>query len=198
MTAAQPPDRPGGPFRRAMGMLLRPGRTLEAAAAEPSEAGQIYLRYVLPLAAIGPVCGAIGLIVFGGGIAGLTMRMNAWPTIELEVLNYALSLVWVYLLALAVWAMAPMFGASGGRVPALKLVAYACTALWLAGIFALYPALGLPMAVLGGLYSLYALHLGLERVMRAPPERSLTYFVAVLGAALVIGILLRLVRGRFA
>jgi hypothetical protein len=179
-------------------MLLRPGRTLEAVAGQDVDAPSLYLGYVLPLAAIGPACGAIGLIVFGGGIAGLHMRMTVGPTIVLELVNYLLSLVAVAALALAVSALAPLFGARWSLLQALKLVAYSCTALWLSGVFALYPALGLPVMVLGALYSLYALYLGLRRVMGAPSDRVLSYFAAVLTAALVIGVMLRLVRGRIA
>lgn len=198
MNAARPPDHRASRLWRPAGMLLQPARTLDAIADQHADTISLYLGYVLPLAAIGPVCGAAGLIIFGGGIAGLHMKMSVWPTIFLEALNYLFSLAGVYLLALALSALAPLFGARSGRLQALKLVAYACTAVWVAGVFALYPALGLPVLVLGGLYSLYALYLGLERVMRCPPERTLTYFVSVLGAALAIGILLRLARGRLA
>jgi hypothetical protein len=198
MTNAPPPDERASRLWRPAGMLFRPARTLDAIARQSTDAGSLYLGYVLPLAAIGPVCGAIGLIVFGGGIAGLHMPMNLGPTIVLEALNYLLSLVGVYALALAVCALGPLFGARWGLLPALRLVAYSCTAVWLAGVFALYPALGLPMMILGGLYSLYALYLGLDRVLGAPSERRLTYFAAVLTAASAIGVLLRLLRGRIA
>jgi hypothetical protein len=177
-------------------MLLQPGRTLEAIADQHADSIALYVGYILPLAAVGPVFGVIGLIVFGGGIAGLHMRMDIWPTVFLEVVNYVFALISVYLLALAISALAPLFGARPGRLQALKLVAYSCTALWLAGVFAIYPPLGFAVMILGALYSLYALYLGLERVMRAPPERALTYFAAILIAAMVIGLVLRLARGR--
>jgi hypothetical protein len=110
-------------------------------------------------------------------------------------IDYLLALVSAYLLSLVIAVLAPLFGGRGGRLQALKLVAYAMTALWLAGVFAVYPTLGLPMTVLGALYSLYALYLGLEKVMHASAERTLTYFAAVLACALVLGLALRLGAG---
>lgn len=198
MNAAQPPERRARRLWRPAGMLLRPGATLETVASQPADTVSLYLGYIAPLAAVGPLCGAVGLIIFGGGIAGLHMRMSPWPTLGLALADYAFALAGVYLLSLAIWALAPLFGARANRVQALKLVAYASTALWLAGVFSLYPALGLPLMVLGALYSLYALYLGLGRVMAAPAERTLSYFAAVLVLALVLGVLLRIARGRLA
>ncbi|HEX3699231.1 MAG TPA: Yip1 family protein [Phenylobacterium sp.] len=196
MNAAEPSSQRAGLLWRPLAMLLRPGRTLDAVADHHADSVALYVGYVLPLAAIGPVCGTIGLLVFGGGIAGIHMKMDAWPTILLEVLNYVFSLIGVYLLALAIAVLGPLFGATGGRLQALKLVAYACTAVWVAGLFAVYPTLGFAMMLLGGIYSLYALYLGLGPVMRAPADKALTFFAAILGAALVIGLVLRLARGR--
>ena len=198
MSAAEPSSRGAGLMWRPVGMLLRPGRTLEAVADQHADSVALYVGYILPLAAIGPVCGAIGLLVFGGGIAGVHMKLDVVPTVLKELLNYGFSLVGVYLLALAIAALAPLFGAAGGRLQALKLVAYASTAVWVAGIFALYPTVGFAMMVLGGIYSLYALFLGLQAVLKAPAERAVTFFAAVLGAAALIGLALRLVQAQIA
>jgi hypothetical protein len=104
--------------------------------------------------------------------------------------------VGVYLLALTVSALAPAFGGTASRGQALKLVAYSGTAVWVAGVFGLYPTLGLPVAILGGLYSLYALYLGLGPLMRPAPDRTLTFFAAVLACALALAVVLRLAAGR--
>jgi hypothetical protein len=176
-------------------MLLQPGRTLEAVADQHADTVALYVGYILPLAAIGPVFGAVGLMVFGASIAGIHLKPPILQTLGGAVIDYVLSLVSVYLLALVVAALGPLFGARGGRLQALKLVAYAMTALWVAGVFAVYPTLGLPVMLLGALYSLYALYLGLQSVMRAPEEKALTYFAAVLLSALVLGVVLRLGAG---
>jgi hypothetical protein len=51
------------------------------------------------------------------------------------------------------------------------------------------------IAILGALYSLYLLYLGLPRLMKAPPERGTAYFVVVLVVAIVINIVIAVAAG---
>jgi hypothetical protein len=192
MSAVEPSSKRAGLAARAAGMLFRPHETWVAVDAEPTTVSELYLGYIAPLAAIAPVCGAIGLAVFGASIAGIHLKPSLVETLVGAVIDYGLALIATYVLALVVAGLAPAFGGVGNRVQALKLTAHAATALWVAGLFALYPTLGFPLAILAGLYSLYLLYLGLPRLMRTPPEHSLTYFAAVLLAALLLALLLRL------
>jgi hypothetical protein len=196
MSAAEPSSKQAGLFGRAVAMLLRPAETWTVIADEPADIRALYLGYVAPLAAIAPVCGAVGLQVFGASIAGIHLKPGFGETLLGAAVDYGLALLSVYLLALAVSALAPAFRGEGGRGQALKLVAYSGTAVWVAGLFALYPTLGFPLAILGGLYSLYALYLGLGPLMRPATDRALTYFAAVLACALGLAIVLRLAAGR--
>jgi hypothetical protein len=196
MRTAEPSSKQAGLFGRAAAMLLRPAETWNIVAGEPADARALYLGYVAPLAALAPVCGVIGLQLFGASIAGIHLKPALGVTLVGAAVDYGLALLGVYLLALAVSALAPAFAGEGGRGQALKLVAHSGTAVWVAGVFALYPTLGFPMAILGSLYSLYALYLGLGPLMRPAPERTLTYFAAVLACALALAIVLRLAAGR--
>lgn len=191
MSAAETSNKRAGAVRRAVGMLLRPDRTLAAGADEPATETDLYLGYIAPLAAIGPVCDAIGLLVFGGGITGISLKLSVGGVVLRAALDYGLTLLAVYLLALAISVIAPAFGGTASRIQALKLVAWSGTALWVSGLFALYPTLGFAVAILGGMYTLYALYLGLSRLMHAPAERSLTYFAAVLLLILLLALLFR-------
>jgi hypothetical protein len=179
-------------------MLFRPTATWRSVAAEPADARALILGYVAPLAAIGPVCGAVGLQVFGASIAGIHLKPRLGATVLAAGLDYALGLLAVYLLALVVSALAPVFGGEANRGRALKLVSYSGTAVWLSGLFALYPTLGFPVAVLGGLYSFYVLYLGLGPLMRVRPQQALSYFAVLLACALALGVLLRLAAARMA
>jgi len=193
MSAAQPSSKRAGLAGRAAAMLVRPARTLDLAADEPAAASELWKGYILPLAAIAPVCGAIGLLVFGAGIAGVGIQLKTSLLQALlgAAVDYALSLVAVYVLALLVSLAAPLFGGVANRTQALKLVAYSGTAVWVAGLFALYPTLGFPLEILGGLYSLYALFLGLEPLMQVPHARGLNFFALLLVAAIVLSLVLR-------
>lgn len=194
MSAGEPVAKRAGPVGRAAGMLARPGRTLSVAAAESATQRELWTGYVLPLAAVAPICSAIGLMVFGAGIAGVGIQLRT-PLVQTllgAAIDYGLALVAVFVLTLVVDLTAPLFGGVSNRVQALKLVAYSGTAVWLAGAFDLYPQLGFPMSILGGLWSLYCLYLGLPILMRAPHGKDLNYFATVLLAAVVLFLALRL------
>jgi hypothetical protein len=182
---------------RAAGMLLRPGHTLAIAAGETTTQREIWTGYILPLAAIAPVCRAIGLMVFGASIAGVGIQLRTtWiETLLGAAIDYVLALVSAYVLALVVDLSTPLFGGVSNRVQALKLVALSGTAVWLAGAFDLYPTLGFPMGILGGLWSLYALYLGLPLLMRTTRANQLNHFAVVLVAAVLLALLLRLAAG---
>ena len=186
MGAVEPPAPRAGLVQRAIGMMLRPSRTWDAADHEPGGVVGLIRDYAAPLAVIPAVCGLIGQLTFGTGMAGIGIRPTAQSAVAGAATDYVLSLVAVYLLALAIHALAPAFGARRDFVRATKVAVYSGTALWLAGVFALYPALGWLAGILAALYSLYALSQGLARLMHAPEDRELAYFTTVLITALVL------------
>ena len=100
------------------------------------------------------------------------------------VARYVLALIGVFVLALIIDALAPSFSGQKSRMQALKVAAYASTAAWCAGIFALVP----PLAFLGvlGLYSLYLLHSGLPVLMKVPQDRAAGYTLVVVICAIVL------------
>ena len=198
MSVVEPGSAGESLFARVRAMLLRPSRAWAVIEPEAVSLRELYRGYVAPLAAIPAVCGFVGMLLFGYTIAGIGFQANLATSLIETVVDYALTLAAVFLTALAIDALAPSFGGVRDRGQALKLAAYSATALWIAGVFALYPSLGLLVALLGGLYSLYALYLGLPRLMRVPPENALTYFAAVLGAILVILVLKSVVVARAA
>jgi len=107
------------------------------------------------------------------------------------VVSYVLTLVGVYVLALVIDQLAPQFGAARGRTQAFKLAAYSGTAWWLAGVFRLLPGIGGLFMVLGGLYTLYLMYLGLPKLMRVEGDRTVPY----LAVSLVVTLLLMLLIG---
>ena len=181
---------PGGSglIERAKNILLAPSRTWDEIAAEPSSVRSIYMGYVLPLAAIGPIASAIGMSVFGMNLLFMTYRTPIQWAVSGAIVQYILSLVMVYVLALVIDALAPSFGGEKNQLQAFKLAAYSATASWLAAIFGIFPMLG----VLGllGLYSLYLLFVGLPRLMKSPAEKSLGYTIVIIIVMIVCGILI--------
>lgn len=176
---------------RVKGILLTPKTEWGVIDTEPTTVSALYTGYVVPLAAIPAVAGFIGLTLLGYNVLGVSVRFPMTMGIERAVIQYVLTLASVYLLALIIDALAPNFGGQKSQIQALKVAAYSSTAWWIAGIFAILPAL----AILGllGLYSLYLFFLGLPTLMKAPQEKAMGYTVVVIICAIVVFLILGVV-----
>jgi hypothetical protein len=158
---------------RAQRLLLRPSEEWVRIADEPMTEGEIYRHWVMPLAAIGPVCNLLGSLLFGTN----GTRPHLLPAIGAAVVQYLFALIAVFITAVIIDVLARRFGGMRRDVQALKVAAFASTASWLAGAFSLIPALSI--LTLLGLYSMYLLYVGLPICMRVPNEKKLAYTAAV-------------------
>ena len=183
-----------GLVARIQGILLKPAETWDVIAVEPATTQSIFVGYVVPLAAIGPVCRAIEATVFGVGIPGLISWHEPilWALIE-AVVMYVLALVLFYIEAFIINILATSFGGRQDMLSAIKVAAYSGTAAWLAGIFGLLPFLGILGIV--GLYSLYLLYLGLPKLMKSPADKSVIYIVVIVLLMIVAAIIPAAVAG---
>jgi hypothetical protein len=166
-------------------ILVHPQHEWQTIDREPATIGGLYRTYIVPLAAIGPLATLLGMSLFGVSIPFLgRYRAPFGSALASGLVRYALALGGVFVLALVIEALAPTFGGQKDRVQALKVAAYASTAAWLAGIFALIPALA-PLGILG-LYSVYLLYVGLPVLMKVPKEKALSYTALVMVCAVVL------------
>lgn len=190
MTDLGPPPAGSGNalVARAKAILLTPKDEWPRIDAEQSSIGDIYRRHVIPLAAIGPVAGFIGGQVFGLGGFGITYRPPLMAGLVGAIIGYVVALAMVYLLALIIDFLAPNFGATKNQTQAFKAAAYAGTAGWVAAVFGLIPTLGI-LALLGSIYGLYLLYLGLPVVMKAPTDKAAAYTGVVVVAAIVLSLI---------
>ena len=181
---------------RAKSILLQPRDTWPIIEAEQADVAGLYTRYLMVLAAIPAVCGFIGMSLIGVGAFGVSLRVPLLSGLVNMVVSYALSLVGVFVLGLIVDALAPTFGGQKNPIQALKLAVYASTAALLGGVFSLLPALAM-LGLLAALYSVYLLYTGLPVLMRNPPEKTVTYTVVVVLAAIVMGLVIGAVGALF-
>jgi hypothetical protein len=165
---------------RALRMLVAPGRTWEAIAAELPEPPGLFRRYVAPLALIPAICGTIGPLKFGFNIANVGVVMSPIGLILGAVAGYALTFAALFAASLPVDWVGAAFGGTRDRARALELVAYAATASWIGGIAELYPSVGLAVGILAAVYCLYTLYLGLTPMLGVPDERRLYAFAVIL------------------
>jgi Yip1 domain len=172
---------------RVKAMLLTPKTEWPVAANEPASVGGLYGAYIVPLAAIPAVFGFIKMSLIGVSAPFVgTVRMSIGAGLTSAVLNYVLTLAGVYLLALIVDALAPTFAGQKDRVQALKAVAYASTASWIAGAGQIVPWIGLLILLAGGIYAIYLMYLGLPHTMKSPQDKAAGYTAVTIIIALVI------------
>ncbi|MBX3482274.1 Yip1 family protein [Phenylobacterium sp.] len=173
-------------FSRALGMLFAPGRTWDRIAGDLTAPGALMRGYVAPLAAVAAVCGVAGALAFGFNIANVGVRMSVPGLLLGAAVGYVATLASVWLAALFVDLAAPAFGGRRDGAAAMNLIAYGATASWVAGVAGIYPSLSIPVGILAGLYSGYAIWLGLPKLMRVADDQRLTAFAAVLIAILLL------------
>ncbi len=171
-------------FDRAKNILLSPKSEWEVIKTEETSINELFTKYAMILAAIPSVAGLIGYSVFGLSFMNASYTIPFGNGITWAVLSYVMNLAGVYVTALVIDALAPSFGAEKDLIGSLKIVIYAETAVWVAGIFSILPALSF-LSILG-LYSLYLLYLGMKSIKNPPAEKMVGYFVVTIIVLVVV------------
>jgi hypothetical protein len=168
---------------RAKAIILTPQEEWPLIEAEQRSMSEIFLRYSMPIAAIGPVASFLGGQIFGYGMFGISYNPGLATGLSMAVMSYVMALAGIIILTLIVDFLAPRFNGTSDRLSAFKLVAYSMTAAALAGIFGIVPSL----AWLGilGLYSLYLFYTGAAPMMKVPGEKAVVFTVVTFVCAIV-------------
>src|SRR3546814_1978813 len=167
-------------------ILLSPKSEGPVIAAEPATIKGLYTGYFMILAAIPAVFGFIKGSLIGHSLFGVTVTTSILSGLVAMVFSYVLSLVMLYVVALIINALAPTFGGQKDQLQAVKVIGYAWTAAWVAGIATIVPWLGWLVVLAGGIYSIYLLYLGLPHTMKCPPEKAAGYTVVTAIIAVVL------------
>ena len=178
---------------RAKNLILTPAAEWDKISSETHTVQGLYTGWIMILAAIPAIAGFIGFSIVGVGAFGLSYRVPIVNGISHAIATYLLSLGSVYVFALIIDALSPSFGGEKNFAQAFKVAAFAPVASWLAGIFAILPALAI-LSILG-LYSLYLLYVGLPRLMKTPAEKAMPYTVVVIIAGVVISLIVGVITG---
>lgn len=175
----------GGLVGRAKAILMQPRAEWPRVAAETTEPMKVLTSYVVPLALIGPIAALIGTQIFGINVIFATVRPSLGFSIATAVTTFVLSIVGLFVLAFIANWLSPKFGGRDNFPAAFRWVAYAMTASWIGGIFGLVPTLSI-IGLLFSLYTLYLLYLGSSPMMGVPQEKTLSYTVVTILAAIVL------------
>lgn len=184
-----------GIIDRVKNILITPKTEWDVIAAEPATTGGLLTGYVLPLAALSAVAGFIGTSLIGSStLFGGVVRMPIVWGAALAVYAVVMAVVGVFVLSLIIDGLAPTFGGEKNSQQALKVAVYSYTPAWIAGVFNILPALGI-LALLGALYGLFLMYLGLSRLMKSPEDKTIGYTVVVVICALVISVVIGALSG---
>jgi len=158
---------------RVKNILTTPKTEWPAVAAEPATVWSLYGSYITIMALIPLIAGFINIGLVGSkGIGPPQPFLGLFLTIPF----YVLSLLSIYAVALIINVLAPAFGGQRGMGQALKVAAYAGTAAFVGGIGRVVSwELGTMLILVGSIYGIYLLNLGLPATMKYPPEKAGVY-----------------------
>ena len=179
---------------RAKNILMTPADEWNVISAEPATVGGLFTGYAMILAAI-PVIAAIvftgllGMSAAGlGGLGGGTVAMGFTAIAGMSVIGYVLSLITLYLMSMIVNAVSPSFNGKSDIVQSTKLMTYASTPTWAAGLVSWIPILGGLISLASIAYVVYLIYLGLKPVLGVPQEKVAGFTVVIVLIYIVLSL----------
>ena len=180
---------------RAKNIILAPAAEWNVIEPEVTPVKDLYLSYIVILAAISPVATFIGTTVFGihAGF-GMVIRQSFLAGLVILIVSYAFSLAMVFVFSLVIDFLAPKFGGLKNPSQAFKFAAYSLTPVWIAGILNIIPLLGV-LGLLAGLYGIYVFFLGAPVMMKVARDKAAAYTAVVIVVMIVIGLVIGAIWG---
>ena len=174
---------------RARNMLRQPTAEWATIEGEEVEPLQLFSGYVARVAILPAAAGFLSMMLFSHS----GVRIGFGTALGNALAQYVSSIAMVYVIAFIADVLAAGFEGHQNMDQALKLAAYAMTPAWIAGIFVIVPGIGWLLTVLGSLYSLYVLFLGVTVLMRVPAQKAVTYAVAIAALAIAVNFMLAMI-----
>ena len=103
----------------------------------------------------------------------------------LAILTYILYVLGVYVIGVIIQKLATNFSSSTDQVKALRLSAFIFTPFFLISILDIIPPLRV-LDILGVLYGLYILYLGLPIMLGTPKDKVISYVIATVIATVIV------------
>ena len=166
---------------RLLNMLFSPQAEWEKIRNERISNAQIFLQYVIWIAALP----ALGYLISFLRYPSLVLNIRA------AIISYVFALVAVDVSAYLINRLANNFASKQDVGRALKLVAYGATPIFATGVLNFIPVVGKFIWAVGALYTAYLFYLGLPVLMSTPQDKQVPYTVTAF--VLFIGIYLGLI-----
>lgn len=170
-----------------VGIMTNPTAEWERIKNEDCGLVECYLKNVLLIAAIPPVCAFIGATQIGWNIGSHEFKLTVESTLPMAIGFYLASLIAIYVMGRAIHWMAMTFDVEVSVQKCIVIAANFVTPLFLAGIVALYPVPWLIMIVaLSAMgYAVYLMFTGIPLVMDIDKDKGFIFASAVLTVGLV-------------
>lgn len=176
---------------RIKNICLTPKTEWPVIAEEAATPGGLLSGYALPLAAVAALAGFVGGSVVGvNTIFGGYVRVPVTWGLVSAVWAIVAAIVGAVICAVVVNALAPTFGGQQDSGRAFKVAVYSFTPAWVLGVLQVVPGLGLLGTVVGGLYAIYLLYLGLPVLMRSPIEKAIGYTAVTVISVIIVSVVL--------
>ena len=173
-------------FGRLIGVFTHPKKEWEVVRDAKCTLLECYIKHVLLLAAIPPVCAYIGATQVGWSIGSNTFRLTEASTLPMAIGFYLFSLLAVYIMGRSIEWMANTFDTKVSLDKSVLIATQVVTPLFLSGFIALFPIPWLIMLVgmvaMG--YTVYLMYTGIPIVLEIEPEKGFILASAVLTVGL--------------
>ena len=179
-------------LKRAVNLIARPAHEWEVIERERGSVVHVLAGYLAPLALIAPVAYATSLLI------GANDAPRAFPdssaalrfALAYAATGFVMQILGVFVSAAVVYLVVPLYDAARNYGAAIRLVAYAVTPVWLAGIVLFAPLQKFPLQAMVILIALmhaaYVFYLGLHYVAKVRLRDAAECAAVVVFASLVL------------
>lgn len=169
-------------------LLLRPQALWAAAATADLSVRDLMLRYVLPLAAIGPVAASIGAGWLGIEVHGAFFHPPLIKSVLTALGMWAVNVLIVLALAQAIKGFAGVFDADNRYRQGLKLAVFASMPGWIVAVVLIAAGLW-PLVAVINIYGAYLIARGVGPVTGARKDCAVIYGTLIIAIfALLLGV----------
>jgi hypothetical protein len=177
---------------RAKEIMTNPSLAWSNISSEQRSMKELYMAYVIPMAAAMVVGRFVGGLLWGYSVGPFQMNPSFGFLLSDAVYNFVVHLVMLGVGAMILSWLAPKFDGTANNDQTFSLMAYATTPVYLAGLLAVLPIPGVLLALVS-LYGIYLFWNGLTTMTGVPTTSRVGYTLASFVSMIVAGLILALV-----